>query len=139
MIDVILAAPRHVPLFGNVHEDVFDGPIIPAMLDSFLADQKQHIFIALDDGLICGMCSGMHHHHPDKAPDMWINELSVAEPWRRRGIATRLITALCDHARTLSCHEVWVVADPTDMAEGFYTSLGWRKDGTRLAMFSDML
>lgn len=139
MIDVLLATSRHAPLFDTVHEDVFDGPVIPAMLTSFLADPKQHILIAMDGDLICGMCSGMHHHHPDKHPDMWINELSVAEPWRRRGLATRLINGLCDHARSLDCHEIWVVADPTDMAEGFYTSLGWTRDGTRLAMFSDTL
>lgn len=139
MIDILLAAPRHAPLFDTVHPDVFDGPILPKQLSSFLADPKQHIVIARDGDMICGMCSGMHHHHPDKHPDMWINELSVAAPWRRKGLATRLITALCAHARTLHCREIWVVADPTDRAEGFYTSLGWTRTGTRLSMFSQTL
>ncbi|WP_461425545.1 GNAT family N-acetyltransferase [Gymnodinialimonas sp.] len=139
MTEILLAEPHHAPLFDQVHEDVFDGPVLPDRLTSFLADPKQHIVIACDADVICGMCSGMHHHHPDKHPDMWINELSVAEPWRRQGLATRLITALSAHAKSLECREIWVVADPTDMAEGFYTSLGWERTGTRLAMFSTSL
>ncbi len=136
MVEIFLADPDHAAAFDAVHDDVFDGPILPDMLTSFLADPKQHIVIAIDGDLICGICSGQHHHHPDKRPDMWINELSVAEPWRRQGLATRMINALCDHARSLQCTEIWVVADPTETAEGFYVSLGWRREGTRLAMFS---
>lgn len=139
MVDIFLAEPHHAALFDTVHEDVFDGPVIPEHLASFLADPKQHIIVAIDAGQMCGICSGMHHHHPDKAPDMWINELSVATPWRRRGIATQMIGALRDLGAALGCREVWVVADPTDMAEGFYTSLGWSREGERLAMFSTTL
>lgn len=136
LIDVFLAEPHHVALFDSVDEDVFDGPIIPEMLGSYLSDQKQHITVAMDGGKMVGMCSGMHHHHPDKRPSMWVNELSVAGPWRRRGIATALIGALADHGRSRHCTEIWVIADPTDMAEGFYTSLGWVREGERLAMFT---
>ena len=139
MIEILRAGPEHAALFDNVHEDVFDGPIVPALLESYLADPRQHIVVAMDGDILCGMCSGMHYHHPDKAPQMWVNELGVAEPWRRRGIATRLIGALRDHARHLGCTEIWVVADPTDMAEGFYESLGWAREGIRLAMFTDTL
>lgn len=139
MIDIFLAEPHHAALFDGVHEDVFDGPVIPESLTSFLADPKQHIIVAIDAGQMCGICSGMHHHHPDRLPDMWINELSVATPWRRRGIATQMIGALRDLAIALDCREIWVVAEPTDMAEGFYVSLGWPREGERLAMFSDTL
>ena len=55
------------------------------------------------------------------------------------GIATALISRLSDHARALECTEIWVVADPTDMAEGFYQSLGWARTGDRLAMFTRSL
>lgn len=139
MTHIILAGPEHMALFDTVHEDVFDGPIVPSLLASYLADPRQHILVAMDDDTMCGMCSGMHHHHPDKPPQMWVNELGVANPWRRQGIATRLIGALKTHATRLECTEIWVVADPTDMAEGFYTSLGWAREGARLAMFSHAL
>jgi hypothetical protein len=41
-----------------------------------------------------------------------------------------------DHARRQGCTDIWVVADPTDEAEGFWQSLRWTRTGTRLAMFS---
>jgi GNAT superfamily N-acetyltransferase len=67
---------------------------------------------------------------------MWVNELGVAPTHRRRGIATRLIGALCDHARTLGCTEAWVISDPTEEALGFYRSLDAPQTGTHLAMFT---
>ncbi|MEX3015041.1 GNAT family N-acetyltransferase [Gymnodinialimonas hymeniacidonis] len=135
-MQIILTGPNDAPLFENLHEDVFDAPPQPDLLHSYLADPRLHMAVAVFDGQVVGMITGMHYHHPDKPPQMWINELGVAEPFRRRGIATDLIQRLSEHALTLACTEIWVVADPTDMAEGFYTSLGWERTGQRLAMFS---
>lgn len=136
MIQYCIAGALDAALFDDLHEDVFDGPVESALLASYLADPRLHIVVALDDGHLIGMCSAMHYHHPDKPPQMWINELGVARPLRRRGIATALVSTLSDLARRLSCVEVWVIADPTAMAEGFYTSLGWTREGERLAMFT---
>ncbi len=131
-----IATPATAHLFDHPHDDVFDRPLDADLLSSYLADPRLHIVVAMDGTQLIGMCSGMHYHHPDKPPQMWINELGVADPWRRQGLATRLVAALSALARTLDCTEIWVVADPTDMAEGFYTSLGWARTGTRLAMFT---
>lgn len=139
MIRIVTASARYVALFDHVHEEVFDGPLQPDLLVSYLADPRLHIIVAMDGVQMIGMCSGMHYHHPDKPPQMWINELGVADPWRRRGLATRLVSTLCDLGRTLECSETWVIAEPTDMAEGFYTSLGWEREGQRLAVFSHAL
>ncbi len=139
MTRIITAGPPDADLFQTVHDDVFDGPIRADWLHDYLDDPRQHILLALDGAQVVAMCSGAHHHHPDKPRHMWINELGVAGPWRRQGIATRLIAALCDHARALECTEIWVVADPTEEAEGFYTSLGWPRTGERLAMFATPL
>jgi ribosomal protein S18 acetylase RimI-like enzyme len=138
MIEIVIATPADLALFDRVDEDVFDGPLDPARLASYLADPRLHVAVAIDrtKQMMVGMCSGLHYHHPDKPPQMWINELGVAGPWRRQGIATDLVAAMCAHATTLDCTEIWVVADPTDMAEGFYESLGWVRTGERLAMFS---
>ncbi len=138
-MQIILTGPNDAPLFDNLHEDVFDAPPQPELLQSYLADPRLHMAVAVVDRQIVGTISGMHYHHPDKPPQMWINELGVAEPFRRRGIATALVRSLSEHARTLACTEIWVVADPTDMAEGFYTSLGWERTGERLAMFTGSL
>jgi hypothetical protein len=39
----------------------------------------------------------------------------------------------------MGCHDIWVVADPTEAAEGFWQSLRWTRTGERLAMFSSDL
>lgn len=136
---ILLAGPDDAPLFDEVDEDVFDGPIRPDLLQSYLADPRLHILCAMDGARMVGMCTGMHYHHPDKPPQIWVNELGVATPWRRQGLATRLVAGLADHARILACTEIWVVADPTPEAEGFWSSLGWPRTGTRLAMFATSL
>lgn len=138
-MDIILTGPGNAPLFDNLHDDVFDGPVRPDLLQEYLADPRLHMVVARVDGQIVGMITGLHHIHPDKPPQMWVNELGVATHVRRRGIATALMQALTDHARSLGCTEIWVVADPTDEAEGFYESLGWARTGDRLAMFSRTL
>ena len=78
----------------------------------------------------------MHYLHPDKPNALWINELGIATPWRRQGIATRLIAAICDHGRALACTAAWVIADPTTEATGFCRSLGAVRTCENRAMFS---
>lgn len=135
-VSVFIARRIDAGLFSRVHEDVFDDPPDPVLVDSFLAAPHLHIAVAVDRDLMVGMCSGVVYHHPDKPNAYFIMELGVAGPWRRQGVATRLVQASVDHARRLGCTEIWVVSDPTEEAEGFYRSLGWDQTGDRLAMFS---
>jgi len=135
-VSVFIARRIDAGLFAHVHDDVFDNPPDPHLLERFLAAPHLHIAVAVERDLMVGMCSGVVYHHPDKPNAFWINELGVAGPWRRQGIATRLVMTCMDHARRLECTEIWVVADPTDEAEGFWQSLRWHRTGERLAMFS---
>ena len=138
-VSVFIARRIDAGLFGHVHEDVFDAPPDPHLLERFLAAPHLHIAVAVERDLMVGMCSGVVHHHPDKPDAFWINELGVAGPWRRQGIGTRLVMTCMDHARRLGCTEIWVIADPTDEAEAFWQSLRWTRTGERLAMFSTVL
>ncbi|MEL6701318.1 MAG: GNAT family N-acetyltransferase, partial [Pseudomonadota bacterium] len=58
---------------------------------------------------------------------------------QRQGIATGLVAAAEAHARSLECQEIWVFSDPTPDALGFYTSLGWAREGSHIAMFTKVL
>ncbi|MGB3407697.1 MAG: GNAT family N-acetyltransferase [Jannaschia sp.] len=136
VIEIMVAGPGDAALLDDCHRGVFDDPPRRDLTESYLADPRLHLVLARDADRVVGMCSGVHYHHPDKPPQMWINELGVAGPWRRRGIATDLVARLSALAAQLSCTEIWVVADPTEMAEGFWSSLGWRRTGDRLAMFT---
>lgn len=139
MVTIQTAGRGDVALFDHIHDDVFDGPLDPLLLRSYLADPRLHMAVALEGAQMIGMGSGMNYHHPDKPPQMWINELGVAGPWRRQGVATQLVGALCELGRGLSCTEIWVIAEPTAMAEGFYSSLGWTREGENLALFAKSL
>jgi GNAT superfamily N-acetyltransferase len=135
-VSVFIARRIDASLFATAHEDVFDAPPDPDLVARYLAAPHLHIAVAVDGAQMIGMCSGVVYHHPDKPECYWINELAVAGPWRRQGIATRLIDVTCGHARRLGCREAWVLADPTEEAMAFYRSLGWRQTGTNLAMFT---
>lgn len=135
-VDVRIAGPADAGLFASVEPDVFDGPVEPEKVEIYLADPRLHIAIALDDGQIVGMCSGVDYFHPDKPPELFINELGVAPMWQRRGIATRLMKTLLDHGRALGCAGAWVLADHTEDALGFYRSLNAEETGSHHVMFS---
>ncbi len=134
MTEIRLALPTDAALFERA-ADVFDAPPVPALVAEFLDDPRHHIILALDPGIV-GFVSGLHYIHPDKPCELWINELSVRETHRRRGIATAMMQAMFAHAKTLGCGTAWVIADPTDMAMGFYQSLDAEQTGSQLAMFS---
>lgn len=131
-----MATPADAALFAQAHDDVFDSPPRADLVARYLDAPHLHIALALEGALIIGMCSGVVYYHPDKPEDYWINELGVATPWRRRGIARGLISQTCSHARALGCSTAWVVADPTEEAMGFYRSLDAEQTGENLAMFS---
>jgi ribosomal protein S18 acetylase RimI-like enzyme len=95
-------------VLSNVDPDVFDNPVDPRWTAEFFADPRHHIIVALDEDLVVGMCTSFHYVHPDKPPQMFINELGVAGSHRRRGIGRSLVEAMLAHARTLGCTEAWL-------------------------------
>ena len=71
------------------------------------------------------MASGVHYVHPDKAPELWINEVGVAPTHHGQGIGTRLVTTLVQHGATLGCDEAWVLTSPTnEAARRMYVAAG---------------
>jgi aminoglycoside 6'-N-acetyltransferase I len=73
------------------------------------------------------MASAVHYVHPDKPPELWINEVGVAATHRRTGLAGALLHALFAHGRTLGCTQAWVLADESNVAaRSLYASAGGR-------------
>ena len=71
------------------------------------------------------MASAVDYVHPDKAPQLWINEIGVAPAHRRRGVGRRLLDALLAHGRTLGCTEAWLgTEDDNVAARRLYESAG---------------
>src|SRR3982074_1902157 len=97
-IDVRLLSPGDL---DRVADGVFDGPVQACWAGAFLADARHHMLVALEDGVVVGMVSAVDYVHPDKAPQLWINEIGVAPSHQRRGIGRRLLDAILAHGRTL--------------------------------------
>lgn len=106
-----------VDILMNIDPDVFDDPIDLQRAEEFLADPRHHLAVAIEDKLVVGFVSAVHYVHPDKPrPEMWINEVSVAQTHRRQGLGKRLMNAVFDIARELGCREAWVLTDRENTA-----------------------
>lgn len=135
-IEVRILTQVDASLLEHVAPDVFDEPIDANWSAEFLADSRHHLAVAIDEGTVIGMASGVHYVHPDKPPELWINEVGVAETHRRRGIARRLLEALFERGRGLGCSEAWVLADQSNAtARRLYESAGGRAAPEPAIMF----
>lgn len=121
--------PGDFDLLRSAGDDVFDDAVEPDRAEEFLADPRHHIAAAIVDGAIVGMATGVHYIHPDKPPELWINEVGVAAAHQRQGIGRRVVDALLEHARTLGCHEAWVLTEESNTtARRLYASAGGVED-----------
>jgi len=103
---------------------VFDYAIDDRQCETFMSDSNHLLAVCIDDGVIVGMVSAVRYYHPDKLPELWINEVGVAPTYRRKGIATSLIRLVLAKAKELGCHGAWVLTDDkTEGAIGLYSSL----------------
>ncbi len=100
----------------NVALGVFDHAIDARWTAEFLADPRHHLAVAVDGDQVVGMASGVHYVHPDKPPELWVNEVAVAATHRRRGIGRQLLEALFEHGRLLGCRQAWVATEPSNTA-----------------------
>lgn len=125
MFDVRILNSSDIAVLDHVAPDVFDDDLRPALVTEFLRDDRHHLAVALDIGQVVGFASGVHYVHPDKPPELWINEVGVAPSHQGRGIGKAVLQALLQHARRLGCREAWVLTDRSnDAARRLYASTG---------------
>jgi aminoglycoside 6'-N-acetyltransferase I len=124
-IEVRILGPADAPLLERIADGVFDDPVQPALTQEFLNDARHALCVAIVDGVIVGMASGVRYVHPDKPSEFWINEVGVAETHQRRGLAKAMLAELLAHARREGCHEAWVLTDDDNVAaRALYASAG---------------
>ncbi|HEY7769742.1 GNAT family N-acetyltransferase [Longimicrobium sp.] len=127
MIELRLLEPGDADVLGRVADGVFDYAVDPRWTTEFLTDRRHHMIVARDEGVVVGMISAVDYVHPDKAPQLWINEVGVAPSHQRRGIARRLMEAMLKHGRTIGCTEAWLGTEETNVAaRGLYEGVGAR-------------
>jgi len=113
------------PVLMNVAEGLFDNPIDAKLSKEFLEDPRHHIAVAIDNGTVVGFASGVHYIHPDKPPELWVNEVSVAPTHQRRGLGKAVLRALLEVGKSHHCTAAWVLthrSNPDAMA--LYSSVG---------------
>ena len=94
--------------FDNIAPDVFDEPIDPQRLATYLATPGHLMLLAFDADLVVGQCAGVVHRHPDKSTELYVDELGTASTHRREGIGRALLEAMFDWSRELGCEEAWL-------------------------------
>ena len=122
---VRMLGPDEAAVLDRVAPDVFDNPIHPRWTAEFFADPRHHLAVAMDGDVVVGFASGVHYVHPDKPPELFIDEVGVAPTHQGRGLARRLMHTLMDHGRALGCTQAWVGTEHDNTAANrLYASVG---------------
>lgn len=120
-----MLGPADAPVLARVAPGVFDNEIDARWTAEFFADARHHLAVALDHGVVVGMASAMNYVHPDKGPELWVNEVGVAPSHQGQGIGKMLLRALFAHGRALGCSAAWLGAEESNVAaRRLYGSVG---------------
>ena len=111
-------------------EEAFDYDVLPDETRRFLLDERHHLLLGYVDDRPAGFVSAVEVFHPDKRPELFLNEIGVVEDARRRGVARALIEELKRLGRERGCAVMWVLTDEdNEAAMGLYRTTGGRPDG----------
>jgi ribosomal protein S18 acetylase RimI-like enzyme len=125
--DIRWLTPDNAAILDRVAPEVFDEPIDPARRAAYLADPRHHLAVAIKDGEVVAQVAGVIYRHPDKAPELFIDEVGVTPALRRRGIARALLDEMLARGKALGCEEAWVGTEHDNApARGLYQSYGVR-------------
>jgi aminoglycoside 6'-N-acetyltransferase I len=112
-------------ILRNVAPGVFDNRVDERLSVEFLSDPRHHLVVAIEADLVVGFASAVHYIHPDKTPELWINEIAVAPSHQRRGLGKRLLQEVLAIGKPLGCKEAWVLTERSNTpAKRLYASMG---------------
>jgi len=110
-VDLLILNQQNATILNNIAEAVFDHPINPTSLNAFLACPRHIMVLAIEEKIVIGMASAVEYFHPDKAPQLWINEIGVTPSKRNQGIGRQLIQQLLTIAKERHCVFAWLGTD----------------------------
>jgi aminoglycoside 6'-N-acetyltransferase I len=125
MVEIRTLRAGEAHALRTVADGVFDAPIDEALASEFLADPRHHLCVAIENGVVVGFASAVHYVHPDKPPQLWINEVGVSPSHQGKGVGKKALSALLAVGRELGCSEAWVLTDTDNAtAKALYRAAG---------------
>lgn len=136
-VRVRLLGEGEAEVLRNIAPGVFDHDLRPDSLAAFFSDARHHLAVALDGETVVGMAAAFHYVHPDKPPELFINEVGVADAYQGQGLGRRMLDTLLAHARTLGCVAAWVLTEEDNhAARRLYASAGGEEQpGVVMSLF----
>jgi aminoglycoside 6'-N-acetyltransferase I len=136
-IEFIRLSPANARLLDRVADGVFDQPIRADRLAAYLTEPGHIMLAAVSGGIVVGQCAAVVHRHPDKATELYVDEVGVAPDFQRKGIARALVARMCSIGRELVCEEAWVGTEPDNLpARGLYERLDVKpEEGEAFVMY----
>jgi GNAT superfamily N-acetyltransferase len=127
-LTVRMLCPGDAAVLDCVAPGVFDNAIEPRWTAEFLADPRHHMAVALIGEQAVGMASALHYVHPDKPPELWVNEVGVAPSHQGQGIGRQLLQALFARGHELGCAEAWLGTEESNTAaRRLYAAVGGKE------------
>lgn len=135
--EIRLLRSDDVTLLERVDPDVFDNPVRLDLAAEYLADPRNLLAVAIQEGMIVGMGSAIAYVHPDKPLALFINEVGVSGRCQGQGIGKRLVSALLEQGRLMGCTEAWVATEVDNVAaRALYTSVAGREDPAHAVVYT---
>lgn len=138
--DVKILGGDEVALFKHRARGLLDHELRESWASALLQEGAYLTAVALTQAkapLMVGFASGVIHLHPDKKPDFYVDEVSVARRFRRQGIATALLKLLLKRAAERGCVAAWLLTTADNVgARAFYRDLGMDEAQQPLRLYS---
>ena len=127
MFTVKVLTASDISLLMNAADGVFDNPVDEQLAREFLEDPRHHIVVAISEGAVIGFASAIHYVHPDKRPELWIDEVGVAPSHQNKGVGKAVMREMLRLGQRLGCVNAWVLTDRSNAAaNALYHSVGGR-------------
>jgi ribosomal protein S18 acetylase RimI-like enzyme len=93
-------------------------------LKNYLSDPRNILLIAYEKSSIAGMVTGTIIQHPAAKEWLYVDEVDVAPPFRKRGIGRAMMLEVLAYTRKNSMNEVWLGTEADNLpANKLYSSL----------------
>ncbi|MCH1556925.1 MAG: GNAT family N-acetyltransferase [Pseudomonadales bacterium] len=135
-IKLIELSAESCVLLNQVASEVFDFAVDPIQLAAFIEDPRHVMVLAVKDRWVVGMGSAVEYFHPDKPPQLWINEVGVGVDYRGHRIGVMITEWLIHRAKALECSAVWLATEADNAsAERCYQRVQPRPTSSSVVMY----